>query len=140
MLILFSFNFSVLFFLHIPDLSLCPGCQTGYGFALRTHCMICICRSWALRRVGKRKNEISLVFSFKVQVRLDSQSSEAERLKEIHKTPSAWSVTCLRKFSLLWLVWLRGRTSPFPLAVTLSHVSLFFSPPLWILIITIRLH
>ena len=49
---------------------------------------------------------ISLVFSFKVQVRLDSQPSEAERLKEIHKMPSAWSVTCLPKFSQLWLVWL----------------------------------
>lgn len=38
---------------------------------------------------GDDENSISLVFSSKVQVRLDSQSSEAERLKRIHKMPSA---------------------------------------------------
>lgn len=70
------------------------------------------------RRV--KGNLISLVFSFKVQVRLDSQSSEAERLKEIHKMPSAWSVTCLRTFSQLWLVWL--------CEVTFSFLSFVFLP------------
>lgn len=75
----------------------------------------------------KKKNSISLVFSFKVQVRLDSQSSEAERLKEILKMPSAWSVTCLRKFSPLWLVWLCEMIFSFLFSLPSSYVSLCFS-------------
>ncbi len=67
-------------------------CQMCYALTLLTVWFDLYLKSQAVeqcQRRMKKKNSVSLVFSFKVHVRLDSQSREDERLKEIHKMPSA---------------------------------------------------
>lgn len=107
-----------------------------WKFPKMNKCVFCkwILHVWLLSSgaVSAKNEQISvcLVFSFKVQVWLDSQSSETERLKEIHKMPSALRVTRRSKFSLLWLVWLCEMTFSFLIlsffpTVILLHVSLF---------------
>lgn len=124
-----------------------PGCLISNVLCLHFNDCVAwflyeVSSSGAVSEKSEKKNSVSQVFSFKVQVRLDSQSREDERLKDIHKMPSARSVTCLRKFSLLLLVWLCEILFSFLLLFSLSSLymslcfSVFSSAVLWVLMIT----